>query len=376
MTPVLFHAPMKPADHPVPSGDRAMARLLLRALELAGFEAEVVSRLRMHDRDGDPVLAQRLADAAQAEAEVTASAILRRPPGHRPALMFTYHVYYKAPDVIGPALAQRLGIPYCVAEGSRAPKQAGGRWAHGHARAEAALDAADLVFVVNGRDRPALEAARPPRQRLVDLPPFIDASSWRPAPARAATPGRAVSLLAAAMMRHGDKLASYRLLAEALDLVRDRPWRLAIAGDGPARAEVEGLFATFGERVAFLGRCGHAELEQAYGSSDLLVWPAVNEAFGMVFLEAAAAGCPALAGRYGGVPDVVREGETGHIVEGGSAPAFAAGLCRLIDNPDHLRALGRTAETFVRTRRDVAGAAGILRRELAAVAPHGMRAPA
>jgi glycosyltransferase involved in cell wall biosynthesis len=375
MTRVLFHAPLKPADHPEPSGDRTMARLLVRALERAGFEVEIASTLRMFDRDGDAERARELADAALAEAEAKAAEIMRRPAGQRPALMFTYHVYYKAPDVLGPALAGKLGIPYCIAEGSRAPKRARGRWAHGHARAEAALDAAALVLVVNGRDRPALEAARPAGQRLADLPPFIDAGAWRKAPVRAPLrPGRPVSLLAAAMMRDGDKLASYRLLAEALHAIRDLPWTLAIAGDGPARAEIEALFADFGGRVAFLGRLDHAGLEQAYAAADLLVWPAVNEAFGMVFLEAAACGCPALAGQYGGVPDVVREGRTGRVVEGGSAAAFAQGLAGLIGDPAALRTLGSQAEVFARTERDIDGAAAILRRELGRLAATGRKA--
>ena len=61
----------------------------------------------------------------------------------RPRLWFTYHVYYKAPDWIGPRVARGLGIPYVVAEGSRAAKRAQGPWALGHAGAEAALDRAD-----------------------------------------------------------------------------------------------------------------------------------------------------------------------------------------------------------------------------------------
>jgi glycosyltransferase involved in cell wall biosynthesis len=368
MTRVLFHAPLKPADYPEPSGDRTMARLLISALKRAGFEVEVASTLRMYDRAGDAALAADLEGRALNEAEALARDIAGRPAARRPALMFTYHVYYKAPDVLGPAMARRLGIPYCIVEGSRSPKQASGRWARGHAQAEAALDAADLVFVVNGRDRPALEAARPPRQRLVDLPPFIDAASWPPAPARSPLrPGDTVTLLTAAMMRPGDKLASYGLLAEALAHVSDLEWRLVVAGDGASRGDVEALFAPFGNRVSYLGLCTHEDLARAYGAADLLVWPAVNEAFGMVFLEAAACGCPSLAGRFGGVPDVVRDGQTGRIVEAGSARAFAAALRDLLSDPERLRTLGRQASAFVRGERDVDGAAAILSRELGAL---------
>jgi hypothetical protein len=84
----------------------------------------------------------------------------------------------------------------------------------GHALAEAALDAADAVLVMNEADREMLERHRPARQRLAAFPPFLDVDAW---PAPAARPVRkAPRLLAVAMMRHGDKLASYRLLAAAL----------------------------------------------------------------------------------------------------------------------------------------------------------------
>ena len=51
---VAFYAPMKPPDHPVPSGDRRMAALLMQALSLAGHEVELSSRLRSRDGAGDP----------------------------------------------------------------------------------------------------------------------------------------------------------------------------------------------------------------------------------------------------------------------------------------------------------------------------------
>ena len=51
---IAFYAPMKPPDHPVPSGDRTMARLLVRALETAGHEVRLACRLRSRDPRGEP----------------------------------------------------------------------------------------------------------------------------------------------------------------------------------------------------------------------------------------------------------------------------------------------------------------------------------
>jgi glycosyltransferase involved in cell wall biosynthesis len=319
----------------------------------------------MHDPHGDAARTRTLAAQARAEADALVDAIVRGPASERPDVFFTYHVHYKAPDVIGPAVASALEIPYIVAEGSRAPKRAGGPWAVGHELAEAALDRAACILVLNERDREVLERIRPPGQRLVALPPFIDADRWPDYRGQRndRSDGGAIRLLTVAMMRQGDKLASYRLLADALhQLPRDLNWLLDVVGDGPAHGSVHELFKPFETRVRFHGIV-HTEVLLAglYGSADLFVWPGVNEAYGMVFLEAALQGCPAIAGRFGGIPGVVIDGVTGRLVQGGDAGAFAAGLTELIGNPDVLRSLGGGAAAFARGERTLPRAAQVLR---------------
>ncbi|GJD62962.1 glycosyltransferase family 4 protein [Methylobacterium frigidaeris] len=357
MTRIAFYAPLKAPDHPVPSGERTMARLFLRALAAAGFAPEVASSLRTRDPDGSrhPILREEA--LRQAARLVTA---YRADP---PALWFTYHVYYKAPDWIGPAVSRVLGIPYVVAEGSRAPKRAAGPHALGHAGAEAALDAADLVLVMNRRDRPALETARPGRQLLADLPPFLDPADW-PLPEAGRAPGP-LRLLTVAMMREGDKLASYRLLAEALAQLGDRPWILDVAGDGPAAAEVAALLAPFGPRVRQHGTLAPAGLSALYAAADLLVWPAVNEAYCVALLEAQAHGCPVVAGGYGGVPDVVRDRVTGRVAPPGDAAALAAAIRDLAAAPERLAAMRGAALAFAREERGLMASAALLRAALA-----------
>ncbi|MDT8345780.1 MAG: hypothetical protein RQ752_15245, partial [Thermohalobaculum sp.] len=121
---VAFHAPMKPPDHPTPSGDRQIARLTIRALELAGFAVSQPSRLRSLEMAGDAAAQARLRAAAAAEI-----ARLGAAPAPPPHLWFTYHCYWKAPDLIGPALARRWGIPYVISEPSLAPRRLAGPWA-------------------------------------------------------------------------------------------------------------------------------------------------------------------------------------------------------------------------------------------------------
>ncbi len=119
---IAFYAPLKPADHPMPSGDREMARLFVAALARAGCTVETASRFASYDA-GDRARQRRLAAAGDRLAARLIRGYARRPPSERPSLWFTYHLYHKAPDWLGPAVAGALAIPYVVAEASHAPKQ-------------------------------------------------------------------------------------------------------------------------------------------------------------------------------------------------------------------------------------------------------------
>jgi glycosyltransferase involved in cell wall biosynthesis len=360
--PVAFYAPMKGPDHPAPSGDRTMARLLLKALVKAGFRPELASALRSWDRAGDAAFQDEVRRSSSAEADRLVARWTNAPSGDRPRLWFTYHLYYKAPDWIGPRVADALGIPYVVAEASRAGKRARGAWAAAHAGAEAALDRAEAIFVMTEADRETLERHRRTGQRLLELPPFIDLEEW--SDPSTATPRRegVVRLLTVAMMRHGDKLASYRMLAAALAGLPDGGWTLDVVGDGEARAEVETLFADLAPHVRFHGRIDdRGSLAGFYAAADLFVWPAVNEAYGMAFLEAQALGCPILASAYGGVASVVRHGETGELTAPGDVLGLAKALARLVGDAPRRRALGQAARQFVRGERGLERAAERLR---------------
>ena len=137
---LAFYAPLKPPDHPVPSGDRRMAQLLIQAWEQAGHQVEIASRLA--SRRGEGAQQKEVAVAAAAERERLLALYAARAPADRPAAWFTYHLYYKAPDWLGPDLARALAIPYLVAEASVAGKRAGGPHALGHDATAAALRAA------------------------------------------------------------------------------------------------------------------------------------------------------------------------------------------------------------------------------------------
>lgn len=326
-----------------------MARMLLKALRKAGFAPDIYSTLRSFDAVGDQARQEVLRERALREADAIIAAA--RSSLKPPRLWFSYHVYYKSPDWIGPKVSEALNIPYVVAEGSRAAKRAGGPWGLGHAGAEQALDKADIIFAMTKADEEALLAHKPPSQTVLPLPPFIDIEEWPDIVETERDAKAPARLLAVAMMRNGDKLQSYRQLALALRDVR-RPWRLDIVGDGPARHDVEELFEPFRKNVFWHGRItDKARLAEFYANADILFWPAVNEAYGMVFLEAHAFGCPAIAGNHGGVSSVVRDGETGILTRKDDMAAFSRAVETLMVDAALRQKLSKGARAFVRTER-------------------------
>lgn len=377
MMRIALYAPMKPPDDPLPSGDRQAARMLDRALALSGHTTEIASRLV----SWLPALDEAADASQQAAAATEVQTLLARwtsANAARPDLFLTYHLYHRAPDRIGPAVAAALGIPYVIVEASRAGKRATGPWASRFREADSALAAADAVVAIHEEDAEGL-APVVPAERLHKLSPFIDAT-----PFRAAASGRmpsadgVVRLLAVGMMRAGDKARSYDVLTDALARIADRPWRLSVVGDGPARPAVEAAFAArglTGDRATFLGGRSSEAMPAVYATADVLVWPAINEAYGFVFLEAQAAGMPVVGAKRGGVPEIVRAGETGLLPAEGDAAGFAAAVAALLADGPARERMGAAAAAHIAARHDLPVAARRLDTILAAaIAQHRERA--
>ena len=331
---LAFYAPMKPPDDPLPSGDRTIARNLLAALAHLGAEAELASRFRSRDGRGDRAVQAALIAGAEQECK----AVIHRGRAAGWQAWITYHNYYKAPDLIGPAASRALGIPYLQVESTRARKRLEGPWAAFAARAEAATDSAQVVFPLSERDAEALRRDAPEGQSLLPLRPFLARSSLPPA-----TSGGA-GILAVGMMRAGDKLASYRLIAEALALLKG-DWQLEIAGDGPARPEVAAQMAPFGDRVRLLGALDPEGLAEAFGRAGIFLWPGVNEALGMVYLEAQAACLAVVAQDRPGMREVLAPGR--YPAEAAGAVGLAALLAEHIGDATARRAAGSAARAHV-----------------------------
>lgn len=357
---IAFYAPLKAPDHPVPSGDRQIARALLGAIDAAGHDTLIASRLRTFDGHGDP---ERQAQLQRLGARIAARIVRRFRTSKLPDVWLTYHIYHKAPDLIGPLVTRALGIPYVAVEASVTPRQREGPWARGHALAIDAIRGADTIICINPRDVKALQRIRGEAAALDRIAPFIDVAAFTAGITDArheAADERAIRLLAVGMMRDGAKLASYHVLADALAQLNDVRWSLRIVGDGPARHDVERAFHPFGERVSFAGQCTSAAIAASMRDSDVLVWPAIDEAIGLVFIEAQACGIPVIAGDSAGVAAVVDAGKTGLLVPLDDPLAFGAAIRRLaFDRPLRER-MGIAAAAHARARHDIPAAAAAL----------------
>ena len=377
---IAYYAPLKSPRHGTPSGDRRVAGLLMQALEAAGHTVNLTSEFCSYDKIGDPRRQAALRDEGVALAHRLVAQWRDDKALKRPDLWLTYHVFYKAPDWLGPRISAALGIPYVLAEASHAPKRAGGPWAIGHEACGEAIRAADLILCPSRDDLPGVRALANSPERILHLSPFLD-----PAPFRAALEAHDVHrarfaaahdcdtglpwILAVGMMRPGDKLASYRALAASLARLQDLQWCLIVAGDGPARAQVEAAIAghNLAHRTRFLGQMALDGLAPLYAACDLFAWPAVNEAYGMAMLEAQAAGLAVVSSNLRGVPDVVLDGRTGLLAPPGDEAAFAARMRELLTNPARRSAMGKAAADFVARERGVDVAAKRLADALAQV---------
>ena len=362
---IAFYAPMKPPDHPLPSGDRQVGRLLMAAMSLAGHDVALASRFRSWEGKGDEAAQVDLREQGLCDAERLIANNESAPATARPELWFTYHLYYKAPDWIGPRVAKALSIPYIVAEASVAYKRAGGPWDLGHRNVLEALVQASAVITLNPADADCL----PDPGKLRFLTPFLDPTPYGKAHGERAQHRQGLArrldldpnqpwLLTVAMMRAGDKFQSYRILSEALCRMRDRDWTLVIVGDGPAASEIRNLFSAIpAARLRFLGALPSEDLFEVYAACDLLVWPAVREAYGMALLEAQATGLPVLAGESPGVAAILGDGQSAVLVEEGSTEAFSNALEALLASPGRLRQLSEGALGRVRQHHSLKGAA-------------------
>ena len=245
--------------------------------------------------------------------------------------------------LVGPRLSRPYGV---VLHGAEITVP--GRLPGTHALLGRVLRGASLVIAAGGY--PLAEAERAAGRRLpsVLVPPGVDTERFVPlseqeretARGRLGLPveGRLVVSLSRLVPRKGMDV----LIRAAALLAPTRPdLTVAIGGGGRDRDRLERLVATTGAPVRLLGRVPHEDLPALYGCADVYAmlcrsrWGGLEqEGFGIVFLEAAAAGVVQVAGASGGAAEAVVDGETGLVVRHPDDPREAAdALARLLDDP-------------------------------------------
>ncbi len=185
-----------------------------------------------------------------------------------------------------------------------------------------------------------------PERRITVIPNGVDPDYFQPAAGPVAGPPRVLSL--ARMVPDKD----HDTLIEAFRLtVREHPEaELWLVGDGPRLEEVRDLSRRLlpPDRVRFLPP--REDLRPLLHQASLLVLSSRTEALPNVVLEAMAAGLPVVATRVGGVPELVRPGRTGWLVDPGDAPGLAAALGQVLGDPATRQAMGRAGRLRARQK--------------------------
>ncbi len=353
---IAFYAPMKSPASPRPSGDRKIARLFMSALSAGSFVPFLASEFRSWEGSGDIVAQKMIKNQGLAIAKKMIEQYKQMDTDQKPIAWFTYHLYHKSPDWIGPVVSEALGIPYFVAEASVSPKQRDGNWSEGYSESLKAIHQAARIFCINPKDISALQDTLGSDDNLVSIAPFLDQNPNLDSATKQLknTLSRQYKLnpdqywlLTVAMMREDSKLSSYQVLAKAVDKIQRKDWQLIIVGDGVAETLVKELFRNdFKRQVHFVGRKDAERIDQLMQAADLFVWPAVNEALGMVALEALSNGLPNLLGNAGGIQQIIEHEETGLLLENpesANAPdRFATAIDQLLSDPIRLAKM-RTA---------------------------------
>ncbi|MEV4899436.1 glycosyltransferase family 4 protein, partial [Nonomuraea sp. NPDC055795] len=209
---------------------------------------------------------------------------------------------------------------------------------------------ADVVTYLGEYTRARL-AGVVPAAKLVRLAPGVDTAAFHPGVAPVGSFGGPVVVCVSRLVRRKGQDQLIKAWPRVLRAVPDAV--LLLVGDGPDRRRLERLAA--GTRsVVFAGAVSGESLPGYYAAGDVFAMPcrtrlrgADVEGLGIVFLEASATGLPVVAGASGGAPDAVRQGETGLVVDGGSAGAVAQALVELLEDRERAGKMGALGREWI-----------------------------
>lgn len=221
-------------------------------------------------------------------------------------------------------------------------------------------DGTDVVTYISAYTRRRFASAFGPDAALEHVPPGVDVDRF--------TPDEVARAQLRARYRLGDRPVvvcvsrlvprkGQDMLIRALPAIRDRipGAALVIVGGGPHRSALNRLAEEFGvtEHVVFTGGVPGAELPAHHAMADVFAMPCRTrgagldvEGLGIVYLEASATGIPVVAGRSGGAPETVLDGQTGTVVDGWDVGAIAAAVGDLLADPARAAAMGEAGRRW------------------------------
>ena len=349
-----FCTPFRPLDHPRLSGDVTIARDLFEFFLRQGH-----TLIQSPDLASQWIYWRPWRWPAYLAARRATRRLCQR---QELSAWFTYHSYYKAPDLLGRYVKNALGVPYFIFAGAHA---AGRRksiktWPGYHLNKRALL-AADHVFANRQKDRTHLLEILPP-ERVAYVRPglktkdFVFSSSARDRLRKEWGWAGGPVVVTVAALRPGTKSEGVRWVIRACaELAAKGPFAgLAVAGDGVEQVSLERYARELlPGRVRFLGRVAREKLFEVYSAGDVFAFPGINEALGMVYLEAQSCGLPVAAWDHDGAPQVVEDGKTGFITPSYDQAAYVEALGTLLWDADCRNAMSEAAKKHVRDKHEL-----------------------
>jgi glycosyltransferase involved in cell wall biosynthesis len=345
---VAFYCPLKPISHPNPSGDREIARGLFEFFQDKELQPFILSEFRTKEFYLSPL--------KWLEFIKEFYFAFRKVRRENPDCFFTYHLYYKAPDPIASILAWWFQKPYFVLEGMYSRKAARNvKYGIGYLLTKFALNRANKIYSDKTADFEFLQKWFP-KEKLQYIPPSISMKRFQTtensfrekyniAPSE-------IVISTIAMMRPDRKTEGVKFLMHALSKI-SHPFLWVMVGDGECKNELELLSEKLNlKNSVFVGKKNSAEVAEILLSSNLFVFPGIDEGFGFVFLEAQAAGLPVVAFDNGGIPDAVKNGETGFLTPPFDEKNFIEKIESLLRDSLIRTQMGNAAKKFVMAKFD------------------------
>jgi glycosyltransferase involved in cell wall biosynthesis len=198
---------------------------------------------------------------------------------------------------------------------------------------------ADFISVPSSFAQQTFLAAGFPREKIVRMPLGIDTDTFHPGPRRS---GRFRILFVGRL----ELCKGLQYLLQAFSRLKSSAVELWLVG--PIMPEIKPLLdKTHDQRVRVLGPVAQAELPALYQSADVLVFPTVYDAFGLVILEAMACGIPVIATEHSAAPDIIDEGSDGFIIPIRDATAIEQRIRWIIDRRQETQLLREAARDKV-----------------------------